>query len=285
MRCSLAWLGCRPVPRHDVRTNRNTLARAATTHARAKVERSTNGAAEDDGSENENAHAWRSGRTRRCVGPRTESLALRNFPVRKKGRIASWNDEKGYGFISPFAGDGRIFVQIKAFANRARRPVVGDVVAFSVSSDSRGRPFAEEANIAGVPIKQKSKRPSSVLSYVLALGFLLVVVGAVSISAVPMPFLFIYLIVSFATFAAYAVDKLAAEKGNWRTSESTLHLMALVGGWPGALIAQSRLRHKTRKQPFRAVFWATVVLNCAAFAWLFTSDGANAWRSLIAAAA
>jgi len=205
--------------------------------------------------------------------------------VRTKGKIASWNDGKGYGFISPLAGGDRTFVHIKAFANRARRPVVGDVVTYSVSTDARGRPCAEEATIAGVPKTVKPRQPSGLLSHVLALGFLLVVGGAVLVSAIPMPILLAYLVVSSATFAAYALDKMAAEKGNWRTSESTLHLLALVGGWPGALVAQSHLRHKTRKQPFRAVFWATVVLNCAAFAWLFTPEGSNAWRSIIAAVA
>jgi uncharacterized membrane protein YsdA (DUF1294 family)/cold shock CspA family protein len=205
--------------------------------------------------------------------------------VRTKGTIASWNDEKGYGFISPLAGDDRTFVHIKAFANRARRPMVGDVVTYSLSTDARGRPRAEEAIIAGVPRPAKPERPSGFLALLLASGFLVVVAGAVWVSAIPTPILLVYLVVSFATFAAYALDKRAAEKGNWRTSESTLHLLAIAGGWPGALIAQSRLRHKTRKQPFRAVFWATVVLNCAAFAWLFTPEGADAWRSLVAALA
>ena len=205
--------------------------------------------------------------------------------MRMKGKIASWNDEKGYGFISPLAGGDRTFVQIRAFANRARRPMVGDVVTYRVSADARGRPRAEEATIAGVSRSLKPGQPSGFFSHLLASGFLLVVAGAVWVSAIPMPILLVYLVFSLATFAAYALDKSAAEQGNWRTSESTLHLLALAGGWPGALIAQSRLRHKTRKQPFRAVFWATVVMNCAAFAWLFTAEGANAWRTLVASVA
>lgn len=202
-----------------------------------------------------------------------------------KGRITSWNDEKGYGFISPPAGGNRTFVHIKAFANRARRPSVGDVVTYSVSTDAHGRPCAKEAAIAGVPRTAKPKPPASFVSQLLALGFLLLVWGAVSLSAIPMPILLVYLVVSVATFAAYALDKAAAEKGNWRTSESTLHLLALVGGWPGALLAQSRLRHKTRKQPFRAIFWTTVLLNCAAFVWLFTPEGADTWRSIVSVVA
>jgi len=72
----------------------------------------------------------------------------------------------------------------------------------------------------------------------------------------------------------YALDKSAAKKGAWRTQESTLHLLSLAGGWPGALIAQQKLRHKSKKQSFRFVFWVTVIMNCSAFFWLFTPTGA-----------
>jgi uncharacterized membrane protein YsdA (DUF1294 family)/cold shock CspA family protein len=197
-----------------------------------------------------------------------------------KGKIASWNDEKGYGFISPFEGGGRVFAHIKRFENRGIRPAVGDVVTFSMSTDARGRPCAKEAAIAGVPKTVKTKRYGGLPS-VMAAGFLLFVVCAVLVSAIPVHILLLYLIVSTATFGAYALDKSAAKRGAWRTSESTLHLLALVGGWPGALIAQNRLRHKSRKQSFRAVFWATVAINCSALVWLFTPEGARAWRSVV----
>ena len=84
----------------------------------------------------------------------------------------------------------------------------------------------------------------------------------------------LYFIISLLTFLVYAKDKSAAKKGAWRTPESTLHLFALFGGWPGALVAQQTLRHKSKKQPFRFVFWLTVLLNCAGLFWLFTPTGA-----------
>ena len=71
----------------------------------------------------------------------------------------------------------------------------------------------------------------------------------------------IYFVMSLLTFLIYAWDKRAAQKGNWRTKESTLHLLSLIGGWPGALIAQNRLRHKSKKQPFKTIFWITVFSN------------------------
>ena len=202
--------------------------------------------------------------------------------MRKKGKITSWNDEKGYGFISPSVGGDRIFIHIKAFKNRARRPMIGDVVAYSVSTDARGRPRAENATMPGAPKPAKTGQRSGRLSQVMAFGFLFAVGSAVWASAISWTVLLVYLVVSSATYLAYAFDKLAAKKGNWRTSENTLHLLALGGGWPGALIAQRQLRHKTRKQPFQAIFWVTVVLNFVAFAWLFTPEGADAWHSLVA---
>ncbi|MCS6126551.1 DUF1294 domain-containing protein [Shewanella baltica] len=72
-----------------------------------------------------------------------------------------------------------------------------------------------------------------------------------------------YLTLSLLTFIAYAIDKSAAKRGKWRTKESTLHLLALMGGWPGALFAQNVLRHKSVKASFRNVFWLTVVANLA----------------------
>jgi uncharacterized membrane protein YsdA (DUF1294 family) len=71
-----------------------------------------------------------------------------------------------------------------------------------------------------------------------------------------------YLFASVAAVLAYRADKSAAENNRWRVKESTLHLLALAGGWPGAFIAQKLLRHKSRKGSFQAVFIITVVLNC-----------------------
>jgi uncharacterized membrane protein YsdA (DUF1294 family) len=79
---------------------------------------------------------------------------------------------------------------------------------------------------------------------------------------------FLYSGVSVAAFACYWFDKSAAKNNRWRTPESTLHLLGLFGGWPGALLAQKLLRHKTRKLSFQIVFWATVLINCGTVLWL-----------------
>ena len=70
-------------------------------------------------------------------------------------------------------------------------------------------------------------------------------------------------VMSCASFAAYGFDKRRAASGGRRIAERTLHLLAVLGGWPGALLGQRQFRHKTQKVPFRLVFWLTVVLHVA----------------------
>ena len=91
-----------------------------------------------------------------------------------------------------------------------------------------------------------------------------------------------YTMLSMLTYVVYAIDKSSAREGTRRISEDTLHFLSLTGGWPGALLAQQVLRHKTRKQSFRFVFWLTVVVNCCVFAWLFTRTGTSTLRTLAA---
>jgi uncharacterized membrane protein YsdA (DUF1294 family) len=76
-------------------------------------------------------------------------------------------------------------------------------------------------------------------------------------------------------FAAllYRIDKSAAIHNRWRIREGSLHLVALLGGWPGALLAQALFRHKSSKVAFQKVFWATVVCNCAVLAWWLGNGG------------
>jgi uncharacterized membrane protein YsdA (DUF1294 family) len=77
-----------------------------------------------------------------------------------------------------------------------------------------------------------------------------------------------YFAMSALSYLMYRSDKIAARSDAQRTPEASLHLVGLLGGWPGALIAQQWFRHKTAKRSFQVVFWATVVVNLAAVAWL-----------------
>jgi uncharacterized membrane protein YsdA (DUF1294 family) len=95
-----------------------------------------------------------------------------------------------------------------------------------------------------------------------AVIFLAILLGAILAGVLPAMVFAAYLGASIVTFCMYALDKAAAQKKQSRIRERTLHLCALACGWPGALLAQQMLRHKSKKQTFRAMFWASVVLNC-----------------------
>ncbi len=205
--------------------------------------------------------------------------------MRTKGKISSWNDEKGYGFISPIGGGERVFIHIKAFVNNNRRPEVNQVVTYALSTDKQGRPRAVKATLAGDRLPQKAKKPNGTLPIISSIVFLTLVAATVISSKVPPLIFTLYLAASLLTFVVYALDKTAARKGTWRISENTLHTLALFGGWPGAIVAQQKLRHKSKKQSFRTVFWLTVLINCGAFAWALTPDGAIILQSLLGAVA
>jgi len=107
--------------------------------------------------------------------------------------------------------------------------------------------------------------------------FLVLYLAATVLWKAPAWIALVYFGASVFTFLAYGRDKAAAAQSEWRTPESTLHLLAVAGGWPGALLAQQFLRHKSAKAEFRATFWGTVVLNVAAFVFACSPMGRALW--------
>jgi uncharacterized membrane protein YsdA (DUF1294 family) len=73
----------------------------------------------------------------------------------------------------------------------------------------------------------------------------------------------IYAVVSVIAFVTYALDKRAARLRRPRTPEATLHILELLGGWPGALLAQRLIRHKNAKTSYQVVFWLIVAVHIA----------------------
>jgi uncharacterized membrane protein YsdA (DUF1294 family) len=86
---------------------------------------------------------------------------------------------------------------------------------------------------------------------------------------------------SLLAYLAYAKDKSAATKGQWRVPEKTLHLLSLFFGWPGAIIAQERLRHKTKKLSFRFIFWVTVLINISAITVMHSLTGQSILKTSV----
>lgn len=113
------------------------------------------------------------------------------------------------------------------------------------------------------PAKTAARAASNGPILLLMLGWLVLLAWGFRTGQLPSWTLGAAVAINLITFVAYAMDKSAAQNGQWRTKESHLHLLALAGGWPGAWLAQQSLRHKSSKVEFRAVYWVTVVLHCA----------------------
>lgn len=206
--------------------------------------------------------------------------------MRHQGKITDWKDDKGFGFVTPDNAGPRVFVHIKSFSNRQRRPVGNELVTYELTSDAGGRPQGVDIAFVGdrpTPPAKAAPGPG-IGALIFASTFLAFLIEADYSGSLPFAVPIVYALASCVAYLAYYFDKAAALEGNWRTPESTLHFFGLVGGWPGAMLAQKMLRHKTQKKSFQIVYWVTVVLNCAALGWLLSPTGMHTVNSFVGAA-
>jgi len=190
---------------------------------------------------------------------------------RRKGTLTQWDDAKGYGFITPDGGGAKVFVHVKAFGLRPHRPFVGERLSYAEGQDAQGKRRAQEVqSLEPKAAPPAAKQRDRGLVLLLVPGFAAFVLACGAIWSLPNWLWGAYTAMSMATFIVYALDKRAAARGDWRVAEGTLHVLSLAGGWPGALLAQELLRHKSVKPSFRRLYWLTVVVNLAAFIAIFT---------------
>ena len=228
---------------------------------------------------------------------------------RIEGTLTSWNDGRGFGFLTPDSGRGRVFVHITAFSGGSARPRVGERYSYTVDRHGDRGPEAARVAPAGTTWsapRARPARPSSrgrlaatgavVVALALTVVALWPIAGAwptgspdgsqaetADVWSLDPPALAGRLAVvgavallNLATAVAYAVDKRAARLGLRRIPERSLLLCGLLGGWPAAVVAQQLLRHKTGKPAFRRVFAATVALNLVAVAAVAAAFAASA---------
>jgi len=221
--------------------------------------------------------------------------------MKKQGTVVKWDDARGFGFIRAAGSIGDVFFHVRDFRSASGgTPRPGLAVTFDEihvgGKGPRGmavQPSGEDASLvatgpargrpAARPPSGRSAPPphaGAVIALPLMAAYAGVLVWSVWTLRFPWWVLPAFLVLNLLTFFAYWQDKWAAGQGRWRISEGTLHSWSLAGGWPGAWFAQQVLRHKSTKQSFREVYWATVILNCAALAallrWL------PGWLALVA---
>ena len=201
--------------------------------------------------------------------------------MRYQGKITTWKDDQGFGFITPNGGGKDVFIHVKSIANSRKRPIGNEFVSYQVSTDAKGRLNATEVDYVGDFKDKPVTIGKSAYPVWFTLIFLMLMCLAVFLDTLPLFVLAIYSATSLLTFILYWSDKRAAENGTQRTPESTLQLLSLVGGWPGGLFAQRIFRHKSTKKSFQFVYWLTVFFNIAVLFVITSPLGQRLFRVLL----
>lgn len=200
------------------------------------------------------------------------------------GTISYWRDDKGFGFVSTDNAE-RLFFHIRDFTTApTTRPQPGDKLSFELGVDKQQRPYAfalqleQEIAIRPTPaIKSQGPSFSQIqhqawcFRYLFFALLLLSLLAGSFVFTVPL----FYLEASLFTYWLYQIDKkLACNGQSSRLPEESLQMFSLIGGWPGALLAQKRLHHKLHKMPFQREFRFVIYGNSCFLLWLLSDSGA-----------
>jgi uncharacterized membrane protein YsdA (DUF1294 family)/cold shock CspA family protein len=193
-----------------------------------------------------------------CYGYYSAGMSTPLVQQRLKGRIVEWNDPRGFGWAEGY-GQQKVFVHVAELRPKQARPELGTNINYVRGVDSQGRYCAKD--VATVATRQGTRRRAGWGRF-LWLGILLVLPG-LALAKLPAAWWLgpgVVLGLSSIAIAAYAYDKKQAVEGRWRIAESTLHLIEILGGWPGAFLAQGWFRHKCRKATYQATYWSIVLI-------------------------
>lgn len=216
---------------------------------------------------------------------------------KQQGVVKKWQDDKGFGFIETETG-AAVFFHVSEFKAQ-RRPTIGEQVVFTVGQDSQGRLQAKQVQELGFvqqkmaqknsQIRQRNAKRSHQAEFeagqkkrlVLGLGFYAILALLAVMQKISWLVVGWYFVLGLITYGMYAKDKAAAQSGEWRTPESTLHLLSILGGWVGAMVAQTYLRHKSQKPEFRMTYYLTVVINLAVLLFIMAGGGLETLKDLL----
>lgn len=202
--------------------------------------------------------------------------------MRDQGRLVEWHDEKGYGFIQPNdTNKARVFLHIKEFSRPGPRPIVGCALDYQVALDGQGRYRATQVvylkatqtqkNVVNNVKVFKTKDIQVKSPMVIVIVIYIVVLGVLAaIGRLPALLPIFLILMNVVCYWFYSQDKEAAQLGNRRVPEQTLHVLSFLGGWPAAWLAQQRLRHKTQKASFLRIYRLTIIFHVLLLLWLIS---------------
>ena len=203
------------------------------------------------------------------------------------GKVVFWRDDKGFGFVVCDQTQQKLFFHIRDHAGTEGRPQMGDTLQFSVKQDKQGRDIAAPWQFvtsqstasaaspkAAVHSDSLSIQYANQIALLFRISFLIAVIIALLFGRLLYILPLLYLEASLFTYWLYKTDKEAAiaRHGN-RLTEESLQLFSLIGGWPGAYLAQQQLAHKRSKLPFRREFGFVIVGNTLLLIWLLSPWG------------
>lgn len=199
------------------------------------------------------------------------------------GFVKAWDEERGFGLIEPAQGGQDIQLSLTGFAASGQRPQVKQRVRFEIETGPDGQEQACRVEPALTPPVRSISRQEASAYWMMAIRWVIPAFLGLSLLLalvweVPLQLAVIYLLASAVSLSAHAMDKYASKRGMRRTAESTLHAFSLLGGWPGTLLAQRLVRHKSAKIQFRQWFWITVVVNVSAFILLCSPLAQPLWH-------
>lgn len=80
---------------------------------------------------------------------------------------------------------------------------------------------------------------------------------------------FIYLVaINVVTFFIYGIDKWKAKRSKWRITETSLLLLALLGGSIGAWLGMKAWHHKTLHKKFKYGIPLIFIIQLAVVMWI-----------------
>lgn len=204
------------------------------------------------------------------------------------GTVCYWRDDKGFGFITMDSGE-RLFFHIRDFETvPQRRPQQGDLLCFQKALDKHNRHYALALQFVAPqePVLTTSSQPNKATDpgfyqiqhkarcfrYLFFVLLFLSLLAGSFVFTIPL----FYLEASLFTYWLYQIDKKLACSGyQSRLPEESLQMFSLIGGWPGAWLAQKRLHHKVHKMPFQREFRFVIYGNSCFLLWLLSEPGST----------